>query len=72
MFEGIDHIVIAVEDLDAAVAQYEATNVEIERIESSDAARAETAETIGQQISAMSSVLITLIVITILVLVETY
>ncbi|MDP7666674.1 MAG: serine/threonine-protein kinase [Rhodospirillales bacterium] len=55
-----------------AVAQYEATNVEIERIESSDAARAETAETIGQQISAMSSVLITLIVITILVLVETY
>ncbi|HJM88798.1 MAG TPA: VOC family protein [Dehalococcoidia bacterium] len=24
MFEGIDHIVIAVEDLDAAVAQYEA------------------------------------------------
>ena len=24
MFEGIDHIVIAVEDFDAAVAQYEA------------------------------------------------
>ena len=55
-----------------AVVQYEATDVEIERNESSDSARAETAETIGQQISAMSSVLITLIVITILVLVETY
>ena len=55
-----------------AVDQYEATDVKVERIESSDLARAETAETVGQQISAMSSVLITLIVITILVLVDTY
>ena len=55
-----------------AEAQYSAAETEIEEIEISDTARAESAETIGQQSAAMASIVLTMLIVCVLFLMETW
>lgn len=54
----------------AAIDEFILAETEIQDIESSDSARAESAERIGQQAAAMTSVIVTLVFVTILLLNE--
>ncbi len=56
----------------AAQNQFAEDEIEIDKIENSDSSQAESAELIGQQTAAMSSVVLTMIVVTILFLMKSW